>query len=144
MRKLLFSLLNERLKHGSHQSILLSVVGQSSHFDYYNRIQDKLAINSDASDLSLLYRNMVQIELACEVNNAENLFSFLNEKLRHGSHHSIFLSVVGHTSHFDYYIRIQDKMATNFYASGLTLSYQKVVQTELVSEVVNAKKFCFA
>jgi len=33
-------------------------------------------------------------------------------------------------------------MATND-ASDLTLSYRKVVQIELVSEVINAKNFCF-
>jgi len=34
-------------------------------------------------------------------------------------------------------------MAINFDASDLTLSYRKVVQIELVSEVMNAKNFCF-
>jgi len=61
------------------------------------------------------------------------------QKLRHGSHQSISLSVVSHSSHFYYYIRIQDKMAINFDVSDLTLSFRKVVQTEVVSEVVNAK-----
>jgi len=48
-------------------------------------------------------------------------------------------SVAGESSHFDGNIRIQGKMALNFDASDLTLSYRKVVQTELVSVVVNAK-----
>jgi len=34
---------------------------------------------------------------------------------------------------FHYYIWIQDKMAINFDASNLSLSYRKVVQIELVS-----------
>jgi len=34
-------------------------------------------------------------------------------------------------------------MAINFDASDLTLSYRKVVQIELVSEVMNAKNFSF-
>jgi len=46
---LLFSQINEKLRHGSRLSILLSIVGHSSHFDSNNRIQDKLTINSDAS-----------------------------------------------------------------------------------------------
>jgi len=71
--KLLFLHLNEKLRHGSHQSILLSVVGQSSHFDGNIRIQDKIEIYSDSSDLTLSYRKMVQIELVAEVINAINL-----------------------------------------------------------------------
>ena len=47
------------------------------------------------------------------------------------------------SSHFDGNIRIKDTLATNFDASDLTLSYRKVVQIELVSEVINAKNFCF-
>jgi len=46
---------------------------------------------------------------------------------------------LGHSSHFDCNIRIQDKMEINSDASELTLSGRKVVQIELVSEVVNAK-----
>ena len=34
-----------------------------------------MAINSDASDLTLSYRKVVQIELVSEVINAKNLFS---------------------------------------------------------------------
>jgi len=63
MRKPLFSHLNEKLRRGSHQSILLSVVGPSSHFDGNVRIQDKMAMHSDASELTLSYRKVVQIEL---------------------------------------------------------------------------------
>jgi len=59
---------------------LLSVVGQSSHFDGNIRIQEKLAINFDASDLTLSYRKVVQIELVSEVINAKTY----NENLRHG------------------------------------------------------------
>ena len=47
--------------------------------------------------------------------------------------------LMGHSSHIDYYVRIQDKMAINFDASDLTLSYRKVVQIELVSEAIAAK-----
>jgi len=124
---------------------LLNFVGESSHFDGNIRIQDKLAINFDASELTFSYRKVVQIELVSEVINAKNfLFSHLNEKLRHGSHQSILLSVVGQSSHFDYCIQIQDKMAINFDASDLTLLYRKVVQLKLVAEVNNAKTFVFA
>jgi len=72
------------------------------------------------------------------------LFSHSNEKLRYGSHQSILLSVVGQSSHFNYYIRIQEKMAIKLDSSDLTLSYRKVVQIELVSEVFMRKMFVFA
>jgi len=52
-KNFLFSHLNEKLRHGSHQSILLIVVGESSHCDGNIRIQNKMAINFDASDLTL-------------------------------------------------------------------------------------------
>ena len=55
-------------------------------------------------------------------------------------------SVAGESSHFDGNIRIQGKLAINSDASDLTLSIscRKVVQIELVSEVINAKTFVFA
>jgi len=56
------------------------------------------------------------------------------------SQQSILLSVVGQCSHFDVNIRIQDKMAIDFNASDLTLSYRKVVQLELVFEVMVSHK----
>jgi len=56
------------------------------------------------------------------------------------SQQSILLSVVGQFSHFDVNIRIQDKMAIDFNASDLTLSYRKVVQLELVFEVMVSHK----
>jgi len=50
---------------------------------------------------------------------------------------------MGESSHFDHIIWIQGKMAIHFDALELTLSCRKVVQIELVSEVVNAKTFVF-
>ena len=53
---------------------MLSFLGHSSHFDCNIRIQDKMEINSDASELTLSGRKVVQIELVSEVVNAKNLF----------------------------------------------------------------------
>ena len=104
-----------------------------------------MGINFIALELTLSYQKVVQIELVPEVINAENvLFSHLNEKLRHGPHQSILLSVVGQSSHFDGNIRIQDKMAIHFDASDFTLSYRKVVQIEIGPEVINAENFLFS
>jgi len=118
-------------------------LGQSSHFDYYIWIQDKMAINFDASDLTLSYRKVVQIELLSEVINVKNFCFRIKSKAKTWVTSIIFLSVVGQSSHFDGNIQIQDKMAINFDASDLTLSYQKVIQIELVSEIINEKNFCF-
>jgi len=62
---------------------------------------------------------------------------------RLGAHQSNLLSVVSQSCVFDENIRIPDKMAMNFDASDFTLSYRKGFQVELVSEVINAKNFCF-
>jgi len=114
MRKTFVLHLCEKLRHVSHQSFLLSVVGQSSHFDGNIRIQDKIAINSDASDFTFSYRIVVQIELVSEVVNAKKLVFAYYHKLRNGSHQSILLSAVGQSSHFDGNFRIQEKMAIHF------------------------------
>jgi len=44
---------NVWLRPWSHQSILLSVVGESSDFDYNIRIQGKMAINFEALHFAL-------------------------------------------------------------------------------------------
>jgi len=51
-KKILFSHLNQKRRPGLYQSILLSSLGQSSVFDGNIRIQDKMAINSDALDFT--------------------------------------------------------------------------------------------
>ena len=56
---------------GHINQFLLSVVGQRSHFDGNIRIQDKMATNSDASDLTLSYRKEVQMELVSGFVNAK-------------------------------------------------------------------------
>jgi len=71
--KNLFSHQNQKLRPGSPQSILLSVVGQSSVCVGNIRIHEKMAIHFNALIFLLSYRNVVQIELVSEVINSKRI-----------------------------------------------------------------------
>ena len=92
---------NDLHRTWSKQLFLLSAVGKTSVFDGNIQIQEKMAINLEASDLTLSYRKVVQIELVSEIINAKNVCFRIKSKARSRSHKSILLSVVGQSSHID-------------------------------------------